>query len=210
MRGVGSLAVLLLAVAVPHAGARQQGGEGPPLAPAPSGLRTPRLVATPPDSLPEVDVAARIEAFQRGFVEDFGGTIDRGTGEALRREDLGARIERRLTERFEGSSLERWYRRALGLYRGAEGVYARIEAATNWATTGFDLDADLESVVDGKVVVHVERRVHGFDLGLDVEDAVEGKVGLRLGGVVRGYKISLDAGDVGSGRVAFRLKKRLE
>lgn len=209
MRGVGLLAVLLLAVAVPHAGARQ-GGESPPLAPVPPGLRTPRLVAAPPDSVPEVDVTARIEAFQRDFVEDFGGRIDRGTGEAPRREDLGARIERRLAERFEGSSLERWYRRALGLYRGAEGVYERIEAATEWAATGFDLDADLESVVDGKVAVHVERRVHGFDLGLDVEDAVEGKVGLRLSGVIRGYKISLDAGDVGSGRVAFRLKKRLE
>lgn len=160
------------------------------------------------DTLPRVDILTRFESFQRDFDDVFGGDSRRYEGPG--REGLGERWARRLESRFAGSTLGAWYGGAVDLIEDVEGIYERVESSTRWASRGFRLDADLESVVDGKVTVHLERRIHGFNVGLDAEDAVDGRFGLRLGGVVRGYVINLDVGDVEAGRMTFRLKKRLD
>lgn len=176
-----------------------------------SRLRLPWAEATWPtfaDTLGPVDVEARFEEFQRAFERDFG----RGGGDDAERRlvDLGERVKKRLAARFQGGAMFRWYRRAVGFYDRVEGFYERIESATNWATAGFDVDAQVESVVDGRVAVHVEREILGFDVGLGVRDATAGRVGLQVGGELRGYKINLDVTDLAAGQLRFGLRKRLD
>src|SRR5688572_2321560 len=157
----------------------------------------------PSDSLPAVDISVRFAAFQRDFDEEFGPPA--------RGKDLEAKFVERLEKRLEESPLLRQYRdRGMGLYRRFEGLYERIEASTRWSTKGVQIDAEVESMVDGNVRLHVERRIHGFKLGLDINDATQGRVGLRFGGVVRGYHINLDLKDVTSGQLRLGLRKRLD
>lgn len=163
----------------------------------------PPDAAAPPDTLPAVDVVERFAEFQQQFDEDFGPP-DRG-------QDLEARFLKHLESRFEGNETLRRYRdKGLGLYRRFEGLYERLEASTRWTAKGIRFDAEVESVIDGRMRLHVERRIRGFKLGLDVNDAAQGKVGLRFGGVVRGYHINVDLNDVASGRLRLGLRKRLD
>jgi hypothetical protein len=157
----------------------------------------------PPDSLPAVDVAVRFAEFQLEFDEEFGPPA--------RGKELEALFVKRLEERLEESAFLRRYRdRGMGLYRRFEGLYERIESSTRWSAKGVRIDAEVESMIDGNVRVHAERRIHGFKLGLDINDATQGKVGLRFGGVIRGYHINLDLRDVTSGQLRLGLRKRLD
>jgi len=152
---------------------------------------------------PEVDVGVRFEEFQRDFEEDFG--VRPGGDPVV---DLGERVAKAAAKRWEGTSAYRLYERLEGVYDRFEGFYERLESSARWASSGFEVEPDLEAAVDGKVRVHVERRIGTFDMGLDLDDAIEGKLGLRLGGMVRGYKVSFDARDiVQDGRISFQVRK---
>jgi hypothetical protein len=160
-----------------------------------------------------VDVAERFELFQQGFVAEFGGEAgdERPTGarQAGPKQDVATRISERLMERFEGSRIFGWYQGAMNVYERFERLHRRVQASTRWNRNGFAVDTDVESVVDGSVKVHVERRVRGFKVGFDLHDATEGRVGLRVGGVMRGYQVNVDLGDLGSGQLRLGVKKRL-
>lgn len=96
----------------------------------------------------------------------------------------------------------------LGVYDRFEGFYERLESSTRWATRGFDVDPDLEAAVDGKLRLHVERRLGLFDMGVNVDNALDGRLGLRLGGTVRGYKFGFDVSDiVNDGRMSVQVRK---
>ena len=171
-----------------------------------------RWVSTPPpppsDSMPSVDVAARFLAFQRDFERDFGARPRGGGGD--RAAELGEKVAKRLTDRFEGGRIYGWYVGGRRLYDRAEGLYERIETSTRWTTRGVSVDADVESAVYGDGRLHVEKRVKGFRLGLDVNDAAEGRFGVRLAGVVRGYHLNMGVGDFAHGQLRVGVKKRLE
>jgi hypothetical protein len=161
-----------------------------------------------------VDVAERFELFQQGFVAEFGGEVqDQNPGGGRRvggNQDIATRISKRLMERFEGSRIFGWYQGAMGIYERFERLHRRIEASTRWNRNGFAVDTDVESVVDGSVKVHVEKRVRGFKVGFDLHDATEGRVGLRVGGVMRGYQVNVDLADLGTGQLRLGVKKRLD
>lgn len=163
--------------------------------------------APEPPSAPDVD--EHFDAFQRDFVAEFGGEIG-GEKPDPRAPDAATRIGERLMERFEGSRIFGWYQGAMGLYERFERLHHRVQASTRWNRNGFAIDTDVESVVDGSVKLHVERRVRGFKVGFDLHDATEGRVGLRVGGVMRGYQINVDLGDLGTGQLRFGVKKRME
>jgi hypothetical protein len=169
---------------------------GAPLAPT----------ATDTPILPEVDIQARFEVFQRDFAKDFGVKLRkdrRSSGDAV-----VVKARKDFAKRFEGSGLYRWYQRAEGVYNRFESLYNRLENSTRWATAGLDVDTDMEAALDGRLGLRVERRVRGFNVGVDVDDALAGRLGLSVGGMVRGYKISFDVSDVVEvGKVGFRIKR---
>lgn len=166
------------------------------------------LSFAPPETEEEVDHEERLAGIQREFER-------RGLGAGGFGEDELARIGEQLVERFEGSAVVRWYERAVDLYERLEGFYEGVDALTEWAASGFDVSAEIESVIDGTMELHVEREVLGLDLGLDVADAAEGRFGLRLAGVVWGYRLGLGAGDLtfddlSTGRLKLRISKRFD
>lgn len=157
-----------------------------------------------------VDVQARFDAFQREFVEEFGGTVTPAEGRpaATQPESETDRLVKSLESRWEASSAFRLYRRLEGVYERLEGLYDRIEVSTRWAAHGIRVDPDLESAFDGRLRLHVDRRVGRFDLGLDVDDAMNGKLGLRFGGRLRGYDVRLDVDDIVSEeRVEIQIRR---
>lgn len=161
---------------------------------------------TDTSTLPDVDIQARFDSFQRDFAKDFGVKLRKDR----RRSDDDAIVKARrdFVKRFEGSGLYRWYQRAEGVYNRFEGLYKRIERSTNWATGGLDVDTDMEAALDGRLGLTVQREVKGFNVGVDVDDAMAGRLGLSVGGTVRGYRISFDVSDlVEVGKVGFRLKR---
>lgn len=156
-----------------------------------------------------VDVLARFEEFQRDFARDFGvkagNDSDAGEGGGG---DAGSRFGEAFVKRWEGSAAYRWYERMLGVYDRFEGLYERIESSTRWATSGFEVDPDLEAAVDGKLRLHVDRDVGRFDVGLNVDNALDGRLGLRLGGTVKGYKFGFGVSDVvNDGRLSVQVRK---
>lgn len=215
-RGV-LLAVLPLLLA-PGVSARGQtndaalagGWTAGPRAPT-AGPGAPRPPAGPAlvDTLPAVDVEARLASFQREFAEAFGAP-----GGAAAEEEaavaLAERVAARLQERFAGSLVETWTRRGMRLYEWGEGLYERVDSSLEWASSGWDVDARVESMVEGRVAVHAQREVYGLDLGVGMKDAVDGRFGVRLGGEVRGADVSFDVVDVARGRLTFRLDKRFD
>lgn len=152
----------------------------------------------------EIDIDARFEQFQRDLARDLGFKPP----ETNTRLADGERSKTGLEARWEGSAAHRWYQRLSGVYQQVEGLYDRIEMSTRWATSGFEVDPDVERVFDGKLGLQIERRVAGFDMGVNVDDAVEGRLGFRVGGMVRGYKVSFDVSDVvEAGRFGFQLRR---
>lgn len=169
---------------------------GAPLAPA----------ATETPILPEVDIQARFDSFQRDFAKDFGVKLRKDR--RSRSDDAVAKAQKDFVKRFEGSGLYRWYQRMEGFYNRFEGLYDRIENSTSWATAGLDVDTDMEAALDGRLGLRVQREVKGFNVGVDVDDALAGRLGLSVGGTVKGYRISFDVSDlVEVGKVGFRLKR---
>jgi hypothetical protein len=169
----------------------------------------PSITAAPfteANSAANVDVQARFDAFQREFAKDFGFELE--DNRKRPGDDFARKVEEDFARRFEGSAAFRWYERGAALYGRLEGIYDRLENQTRWATSGFDVDPDFEAAVDGKIRLHVERRMRGVHMGFDVDDAMAGKLGLRLSRVMSGYKLSLDVNDmVDMGRVGIRIKK---
>jgi hypothetical protein len=165
---------------------------------------TPAATDTP--ILPEVDIQARFDSFQRDFAKDFGVKLRkdrRGSGD-----DAVVKARKDFAKRLEGSGLYRWYQRAEGVYNRFEGLYNRLENSTRWATSGLDVDTDMEAALDGRLGLTVQREVKGFNVGVDVDDAMAGRLGLSVGGTVKGYRISFDVSDlVEVGKVGFRLKR---
>lgn len=159
------------------------------------------------DSLPSVDVEARFAAFQADFEREFGR---RRSGQRPPEEEFALRMRARLEKRFADSRMIHWYRRAEGLYQRFERVYERVEASTKWAGKGFEVNTHMESVVDGRMRVEVEREIRGFRVAFDVRDASEGRFGARLGGAVRGYRISVDVSDLAAGTFRLQIDKRFE
>lgn len=160
------------------------------------------------DTLPAADVELRFAEFQRRFDRRFGVHDDDET--AARMEAWAERLMARVEERFEDSTILRWYAGAVRLYERLEHVYERTEDLTSWTASGFHLEADVESAAGGTVKVKLEREIRGFDVGLDVRDAVEGRMGLRIGGILRGYHLHLDVADLGQGRLTFGVRKRFD
>lgn len=156
------------------------------------------------DDFDDIDIDARFEQFQRDLARDLGfrpPKMDTPLAE-------GKRTKTGLEARWEGSAAHRWYERLSGVYERVEGLYDRIEMSTRWATSGFEVDPDVERVFDGKLGLQIERRVAGFDMGVNVDDAVDGRLGFRVGGIVRGYKVSFDVSDiVEAGRFGFQLRR---
>jgi hypothetical protein len=156
--------------------------------------------------LPEVDIQARFDSFQREFAKDFGVKLRKDRRSSS--DDAIVKAREDFLKRFEGSGLYRWYQRAEGVYNRFEGLYKRIERSTNWATGGLDVDTDMEAALDGRLGLTVQRGVKGFNVGVDVDDAMAGRLGLSVGGTLKGYRISFDVSDlVEVGKVGFRLKR---
>jgi hypothetical protein len=156
--------------------------------------------------IPEVDIQARFDSFQRDFAKDFGVKLRKDRRSISN--DAVVKARKDFAKRFEGSGLYRWYQRAEGVYDRFEGLYNRIEHSTRWATGGLDVDTDMEAALDGRLGLTVQREVKGFNVGVDVDDAMAGRLGLSVGGTVKGYRISFDVSDlVEVGKVGFRLKR---
>ncbi len=171
-------------------------GSGVPLAPAASDTQI----------LPEVDIQARFDSFQRDFAKDFGVKLRKDPRSS--RDDPVVKAKKDFAKRFEGSGLYRWYQRAEGVYNRFEGLYNRLENSTRWATGGLDVDTDTGAALDGRLGLRVHRDVKGFNVGVDVDDAMAGRLGLSVGGTLKGYRISFDVSDlVEVGKVGFRLKR---
>lgn len=157
-----------------------------------------------------VDVQARFESFQREFVEEFGGTMTPAAGRPpeAKAESETDRLVASLESRWQASSAFRLYQRLEGVYERLEGVYDRIELSTRWASHGVTFNPDLESAFDGRLRLHVDRRVGRFDMGFDVDDAMNGKLGLRFGGRLRGYDVRFDVDDiVNEERVGIQIRR---
>lgn len=202
--GVAAFA-LAMAASTPAEGQETQLPEAFP--PERTAARAATVLAVEPRQ-PRIDVRARFEAFQRDFAKDFGVGIGDESGARERPEEPGEKMARNLARRFEGSAAWRWYERMRGVYDRFEGVYERLETSTRWATSGFDVDPDLEAAVDGKLRLLVERDVGLLDVGVNVDNALDGRIGLRLGGTVRGYKFGFDLSDVvNEGRMSIQIRK---
>ncbi|HUP00197.1 MAG TPA: hypothetical protein VM737_01555 [Gemmatimonadota bacterium] len=188
--------------------ARAQDADGPSIGSAPymaAMAETARdAIRRETEVVHAVDIGDRFEEFQRDFEEDFGG---KSTGD----DELKAaaeKIGKALEKRWAGSATYRLYRRLEGVYERAEGFYERLERSTRWTTHGVEVDPDLESAVDGKLGLHVRRKIGTFDLGLDVNDAIDGRFGLRLGGRLGRYQVSFDAADIiADRRLSFQLRQ---
>ena len=204
---------LIVALTTLPGPARAQEADGPPIGAAigsaphmASAAETVHdAIRRETDALHAVDIGERFEEFQREFEEDFG---EKSSSDD---EELKTAVEnfgKTLEKRWEGSATYRLYRRLEGVYERVEGFYTRLERSTRWTTHGIKVDPDLESAVDGKLGLHVRRKIGTFDLGLDVNDAVDGRLGLRLGGRLGRYQVSFDAADViADRRLSFQLRQ---
>lgn len=216
---VASLALLALASWASSASAQEAAPQPEPIAPT---LEMPRSsvlwglgdsLPAPVEpgaaaALPDVDVAARFEDFQLDFESEFGAP--RGSGGPAPAEAFALRMKERFEERFAESAMLRWYQGAERVAQRFEGLYERLEASTRWAGSGFEVHTNMESIVDGRMRVAVEREVRGFRVAFDMRDAAEGRFGLRVGGAVRGYKISVDVSDLAAGTLRLQLDKRFD
>lgn len=160
------------------------------------------------DTLPVIDVEARFEEFQRDFARDFG--VEGGDDAAREVEAIAERLKERFEQRFEDGAVFQWYQRGVRIYDRLERMHRRLEASTRWAVHGFRVHANVESVADGRLNLHAERRIQGFKVGFGMRDATAGRLGLRVGGVLRGYHINIDVDNGAGGRVWLGLEKRLD
>jgi len=159
---------------------------------------------------PALDIETRFQEFQVGFEREFGTPRGGGRPAPSPGEAFALRMKERIEARFAESAVFRWYEGAERVYQRFEGIYERIEDSTRWAGKGFEVNTHMESVVDGRMRVEVEREVRGFRIAFDMRDAAEGRFGLRAGGTVRGYKISVDVSDLAAGTLRLQLDKRFD